>query len=198
MPPRNDISPHLIHFTKGASWEEALDNLLLIVGERRLQAGSGMIKGGYKCVCFTEAPIPLLTQGLINQGAFSCYSPFGLMFDKAWVFSKGGLPVIYQPDSNFQHLPEESKWRHVRYEPLGDQPIDFTWEREWRVMCEELHFSPEDAVLVVPDQDAENCILGIWDSQQDLQIESYSLLFGQLLAEQYRESFPWRICKLSA
>jgi len=45
--------------------------------------------------------------------------------------------VIYQTDNDFNILPEELRWRHVRYEPAGDQAIDFTWEREWRMHCDE-------------------------------------------------------------
>jgi len=73
------------------------------------------------------------------------------MFDKTWVYDRGGRPVIYQPDSDFSRLPEALRWRHVRFEPTSLQGIDFTWEREWRIPCDELTFSRAEAVIVVPN-----------------------------------------------
>jgi len=67
------------------------------------------------------------------------------MFPKSWVYDRGGRPVIYGPWSDFGILPEELRWRHVRYEPTGEQVIDFTWEREWRMRCDELPFSPAES-----------------------------------------------------
>jgi len=120
---RLDISPYVVHFTGGASYEDALTNLLLMIGEGRIVGGAGLIRGGYRCVCFTEAPLPAIADGFVNEKAFTRYSPFGLMFDKTWLFARGGRPVIYQPDADYVALPEDMRWRHVRYEP---PQIDFT------------------------------------------------------------------------
>ncbi len=197
MVPRPDISDKVIHFTRGASYDDALINLLTIVGEGRLLGGAGMIRGGYRCVCFTEAPLPAVAGGFVNTESFSRYSPFGLMFDKSWLYAKGGRPVIYQPDIDFNALPEEMRWRHVRYEPVTAPPIDFTWEREWRIRTDRLNFSPANAAIVVPNEEWEAFILRIWDSQQDLEVESYSVLFEQTIVEQLRDPFPWRLVRLS-
>ena len=197
MPARSDISDKVIHFTRGATYEDALECLLTIVGEGRLIGGNGMIRGGYRCVCFTEAPLPALAGGFVNPASFTRYSPFGLMFDKAWVYAQGGRPVIYQPDGDFNLLPEDMRWRHVRYDPVGMPPIDFTWEREWRIHTDNLAFLPTDAALVVPDEEWESFVRGIWDAQQELQSESYSTLFEQTIVEQLRDPFPWRIVRLS-
>jgi hypothetical protein len=51
---------------------------------------------------------------------------FGLMFEKNWIFDRGGRPVIYQPESELDLLPENLRWRDVRFEPTGDKVIDFT------------------------------------------------------------------------
>jgi len=40
------------------------------------------------------------------------------------------LSVIYLPDNEANWIPDEEKWRHVRYE-YGS--VDWTHEREWRV-----------------------------------------------------------------
>lgn len=197
MSSRTDISDSLIHFTKAATFEDALGMLLTIVGEGRLVAGSGMIRGGYRCVCFTEAPLPAVANGLVNAGSFTQYAPFGLMFSKRWIYERGGRPVIYQADAEFQQLSEAARWRHVRYEPTATPPIDFTWEREWRIYQDELYFAPNEAALVVPNAEWESFVFGIWDSQQQLAAEAYSLVMDQLLVAQMEEPCPWRIVSLS-
>jgi hypothetical protein len=120
------------------------------------------------------------------------------MFEKSWIYERGGRPVIYQADSEFAQLAEEMRWRHVRYEPTTAPPIDFTWEREWRVHCDELQFSPNDAVLVVPNQEWEDFVFGIWDSQQQLEAEAYSTILDQMIVAQLEEPCPWRIVRLTA
>jgi hypothetical protein len=197
MPSRSDISDYVIHFTKSTEEADALTILLTIVGEGRLAGSNGKIKGGYQCVCFTEAPLPAVAGGLVNANSFSRYSPFGLMFRKSWVYERGARPVIYQPDQEYSSLPEELRWRHVRYEPNGTPPIDFTWEREWRLHSDELLFSPSDAVLVVPNHEQESFVFEIWDSQQQLEAETYSTILDQLTLEQMHEPCPWRIACLA-
>ena len=198
MPNRFDISNKVIHFTKAATYEDALSTLLSIVGGGCLAGGDGMIRGGYKCVCFTEAPIPAVATDIVNNGLFTRYAPFGLMFDKDWIYERGGRPVIYQPDFDFALLPESLRWRHVRYEPTIQPPIDFMWEREWRVCCDELLFSQNEAVLVVPNQEWEDFVFGIWRSQQELEAEMYSSILDQMVVEQLQEPCPWRVVRLDA
>lgn len=197
MPKRPDISDRLIHFCKAPTYEDALGVLLRIVCGARLIAGNGMIRGGYQCVCFTEAPLPAVATDLMDAGSFTRYSPFGLMFAKNWIYDRGGRPVIYQSDAEFQLLPEDLRWRHVRYEPAATPPIDFTWEREWRVRCDQLVFSPEEAALVVPSEEWEAMVFDIWDSQQDLETEAYELLLDELVLDREQEPCPWRIVRLA-
>ena len=63
------------------------------------------------------------------------------MFEKNWLFKRGGRPVIYQPESDFDLLPEDLRWRHVRFELTEEKVVDWTWEREWRVCCDDLAFT---------------------------------------------------------
>ena len=108
---RSDLSPSLIHFTKGETSAEAFGRLRKILTERRLLGGNGHIKGGYKCVCFSEAPLAVLTEKFYQR-----YSSFGIMVSKEWLFARGGRPVIYQTEQKFGDLPESHRWRHVLYE----------------------------------------------------------------------------------
>ncbi|WP_244070464.1 hypothetical protein [Nitrosomonas sp. PY1] len=166
-----------------------------IIDSRRLIGGSGLIRGAYTCVCFTEAPLPSLQQGFVNSRGFSRYVPFGLMFDKSWVFARGGRPAIYQTDSEFEALPEGIRWRHVRYEPNADPPIDFMWEREWRLR-DFLDFDPGSCALVMPDSDWAGQMIAMHNEKQDWNVYEYSTIMNASISEQYREGFSWRIYTL--
>lgn len=193
---RSDISHQLIHFTQGESLEDAFGNLCRIVEERTLRGSSKWIKGGHDCVCFTEAPLPMLESGLANPEAYSRYSPFGILFEKSWIFEHGGRPVIYQPDDEFDALPPAHRWRHMRYEPTAIPPIDFTWEREWRLATPALKFDPANAGIVLPAGDWTQRLKDAHDEQQAWQVLAYSQIMGAHLAEQYRDEFGWRIAEL--
>ncbi len=190
MDPRPDITNKLIHFTSGNSFDEAFDRLQRIVDDCCLIGSGEKIRGSYRCVCFTEAPLTSLQHGLVNPSAYTRYSPFGIMFEKQWLYEQGGRPVIYQPETEFGLLPNELRWRHVRYEPGVS---DFTWEREWRIHTDELHFSPNVAGIVVPEEKWARIMIGEHNAEQDYEVQRYSQIMDEMLAEQYRERFPWRI-----
>jgi hypothetical protein len=57
--------------------DDAFAKLKKIIREGRLIAGNGMIRGGYRCVSFTEAPIAAFAPAFVNQFPFIRYSPFG-------------------------------------------------------------------------------------------------------------------------
>ena len=147
---RDDLSNKLIHFTKGTD-QDAADVFLKIITEKRLLGGTGYIKGGYRCVCFTESPIGKLAHILANRKTYNFnYAPFGIMVDKLWLWERGGRPVIYQSDKEFDLLNNLQKYRHKIYEP--DRNIDFTWEREWRIQTQELMLDPPKTTIVVPNR----------------------------------------------
>lgn len=157
--PRDDISNNLIHFTKPESAESA-DTLndsfkifIKILKEKTLLGGSGFIKGSYKCICFTEAPITKLPHMFSKQEEYDIrYAPYGIMFSKAFLYDAGARPVIYGPEDDYNLLPEDLKYRHVRYDPIANFPVDHTWEREWRLKKDLLAFTEADVTLVVPSR----------------------------------------------
>jgi hypothetical protein len=193
---RSDISNYLIHFTSDETIELAYRRLKKIISDRRLIPTGSKIRGHYKCVCFSEAPLPSLIDGLVNPFAYSRYSPFGLMFHKTHIFQKGGRPVIYEPDEEYTVLPDDARWRHMIYEPLTDPPIDFTWEREWRIRCETLEFGPHNVVIVMPDSKSANRLRSEHEREEDYKVMQYSVIMEQELAEVYYEPFPWRVVAL--
>lgn len=148
---RDDLSDRLVHLTKGATEKEVAERFLSIVGQKTLLGGTGLIRGGYKCVCFSEAPISKLGAILAEPSIHGMpYAPFGVMLAKTTLFSLGGRPVIYQPESEFNMLHDSQRYRHKVYEP-GKEP-DFTWEREWRVPVDRLPLDPADVTLIVPNR----------------------------------------------
>ena len=88
------------------------------------------------------------------------------MFDKSFIFELAGRQVIYGPEEEYNKLPETHKWRHVRYEPTATPRIDWTWEREWRLKQDVLHISPENAVIVVPEQHYADRLVGQHETER--------------------------------
>jgi len=193
---RTDICDKLVHFTKGATDEEAFLHLQSMIDENHILGHNNKIKAGCLCVCFSEAPLKAVTGGLRNPSGYTVYSQFGIMFDKKWVFAQGGRPVIYEPDAEYGPLPEPYRWRHVRYEPARAQPIDFTWEREWRLPGVELQFGPKDAAIIVPSREWADRFVR---EHQSTLIEQYSDLLDDEYAGEYYglSAFPWRIAALN-
>ncbi len=190
------MSDKLIHFTSGESQDDAFARLRTIIGERRLIAGNRMVRGAYRCVSFTEAPIEAFVDAFVRQFPFTRYSQFGLMFYKSWVDDHGGRPVIYQPDTDFGILPEELRWRHVRYGPTADQVIDFTWEREWRMRRDELPFLPTETVVIVPNEKWASALRRSHDAEQEMIVEQYATVIDRQIAELWRQPFLWHIAPL--
>lgn len=158
---RDDLSDRLIHLTKGDTGEESFKTLSKILDDRTLIGGGGYIKGGFKCVCFSEAPISKIGYLLSNPPENVKYRPYGLMFRKMWIFKKGGRPVIYQPDQDFLRLPTDMQYRHVRFYISDRYSIDHSWEREWRICTKTLEFTPDDVTIIVPTRSVIDAMIEV-------------------------------------
>ena len=152
---RDDLSNKLIHLVRGDTEIVAFKKFQSILNEQQLRGGTGYIKGGYTCVCFTETPIAKLSYVLASPDlAKMRYRPFGIMIDKGYAFDCGARPVIYQPDNDFNKLDEEIRYRHVRFELTNPAyPIDLTWEREWRIKTDILTLPLNKTTVIVPNRD---------------------------------------------
>lgn len=149
---RVDLSEQLVHLTRGESLVEAEAAFRNIHATRALRGSNAGIRGGHKVVCFSEAPVEVLARMFSSTGHSFRYRPFGVMVPKSWLFAKGGRPVIYQPESEYDLLPPELQYRHVRLdEPNGAK--DFTFEREWRIRTDVLQLDPSACTLIVPDRE---------------------------------------------
>lgn len=160
---RDDLSDRLVHLTKG---EEAFETFVHILNDKALKGGNGFIKGGHKCVCFSEAPISKLPQVLSTPHDTIKYRPYGFIFTKRWVFEKGGRPVIYQPDGDYDILPLEKKHLHVRFWLSETYQVDHTWEREWRIKTDKLDFTPADTTLLIPTRNVSDALKEHWSHEQ--------------------------------
>ena len=193
---RQDISRFLVHFTKASVDESAYDVLRRILREKTVLGSSRFVRGGRKCVCFSEAPLGALEHGLINSTGFTRYSPYGLLFEKEWIFSLGGRPVIYEPKQEFAQLSETHQWRHVILE-LGSSTVDFTWEREWRLPCTELPFLERDVTVVLPDDEARDRFIHDIENDSFHEAWAWTVVLGDDAWALDRGN-PWRTVTLKS
>ncbi|WP_131825775.1 hypothetical protein, partial [Chromobacterium violaceum] len=157
---REDLSQYLIHWTKGQSYEEAYNALLNICFDGVIHGGTRGVTGGESVICFTETPAKIFHSNTIGE-----FKPFGIQFKKIEIFKKGGLPVIYQPNSDLKYLDPSIHWRHVEFS-IGSngKNRNFTWQREWRVKTKFLKIE-SPATIIVPDREWVERIVNDFSSE---------------------------------
>jgi hypothetical protein len=80
-------------------------------------------------VCLSESPPSHLEWLLQGQH----WPPWGVIFQRNWVYAHGGGPVWYaRPEEYFRLPPEQRAWA-VRYEATAGSRSDWAHEREWRI-----------------------------------------------------------------
>lgn len=150
---RPDFSFYLGHFTKDRkpdykqsgnpvlSYTEdktAFDRIKSILTDKKIVAGT-LPWNKKNAVCLTECP----WSSLVAHS--KVYSPYGIGFTKAFIFSTGGAPAFYVRADQF----DRQQWDNLlftfttpfwpRYRPKKknlekDFPtVDYSHEREWRV-----------------------------------------------------------------
>lgn len=182
-----------MHWTKGADFDEAFDSLQSIIAQRSIRGSSGAIRGEWRCICFTEAP-----QDTFHQVIGKKYKPFGVQVPKSWLFGLGGRPAIYQTSAEYDLLPDQLKWRHVRYEPNASPPIDFSWEREWRICAESVTLEPATAHILVPNESwAERIICDHQEHEQEY-IDRLASEYGEEYRMYPHEQFAFTYSAIDA
>lgn len=163
-----DVSYYLAHFTtstppKGEKSKtnvtsnfkdySAKDRLINILNEKIIYSSS-LPWTGKKAVCLTECPWTSLVEHTKQ------YSPYGIGFNKAFIFATGGAPVYYvradyfkqQKWSNYAMTFVTPFWPKYASEKQKKECqfdiCDYTHEREWRIP-HDLTFDYEDIEFVV-------------------------------------------------
>jgi len=123
----------LTHFTRAGKTSSALDNLVTILREGVIRGSTRMVREGRAVVCLFDVPIRDL-RVLLDRRNRRRYEPFGIAIEKRYAFRAGARPVIYMPWREAENLlaPGE-RWRVVALELERDAPIDWSYEREWRL-----------------------------------------------------------------
>lgn len=149
---RHDLSDWLWHFTRRDG--DPFKVLKQIVASTFVR-GSQDRYCPEKAVCLTEMPLTEACRQsrLLDEHSYDRFSDYGIGFRKSWIASRGGLPVIYQPNNMLSALDASIQWRHCEFD--FSKGIDFTWQREWRVPCEKLNFTPNDDVIIVVRSEEE-------------------------------------------
>ena len=167
---RTDISVGVVHLTKEAGELSALEVLMKIIEEQTIVGSTnktvdghprGFICGNDPVVCFQDVPLYSLSENILWEQQLHKkksespirYAPFGLRFDKRYVFRNGGRPVIYEKtDIAKSFLPEDEYWRIVKLDlENNDNIIDWTHEREWRIKGD-FHFELSEVEILLSDQ----------------------------------------------
>lgn len=123
----------LTHFTRAAKAESALDRLVAILQEGAVRGSTRMVRGGRAVVCLFDVALRDL-RIVLDERNRRRYQPFGVAVDKRYAFRMGARPVIYMPWREAERvLAPDERWRVVALDLERHPPIDWSFEREWRI-----------------------------------------------------------------
>lgn len=160
---RPDLTPYLIHLTKGNEKHSGLENLESILKAGIIKGTDSYIKGTRKAACFMDIPFVSLKY-VCSEDNKRRYEPYGVVIRKTTAYDRGARPVLYLSSSECadlgitkRNLPDEL-WRIVTLESSNKKGIwgvNWMHEREWR--CPDQFCLPPEvlAVLVESSKEAE-------------------------------------------
>lgn len=141
-------APMLTHFTRRSADSDAMDNLVAILRTGTIRGSTRMVRTKRDVVCLFDAPLSELNR-LLAPNNRRRYEPFGIAVDKRYAFAMGARPVIYLPWLEACRMLDEAElWRVVAIDLNLTPPMDWTFEREWRI-AEQLELSLQGAVALV-------------------------------------------------
>jgi hypothetical protein len=161
---RTDLSSYVTHLTRAQDNKSLAEVLLSIVSDQKIRGSDpaeSFIHGEQRAVCFMDAPLSGICQNASFEKKYACKNPnariryksCGVMFEKSYVYSRGGRPVIYDRTADAKkYLPENEWWRIVNLDLTDeDNIIDWTHEREWRVPGA-FKFDIKETTVLLPNQ----------------------------------------------
>jgi len=82
----------------------------------------------------------------------------------------------------------------MTYNPISVPPVDFTWEREWRILTAELSINPADCSIIMPNADWADALIMKHRDSQEWEIQEYKTIFqDETIVELFRNDFQWTI-----
>ncbi len=179
-PSWDDMSNHVVHFSKAEKNLTAYDNMLSILAHGRIEARNrfGIARkktNTPKSVCFSEIPLHKLSRIAMKRG------PYGIVFSKEFLVKKSAGPILYAYKSTKQRAsasalmelaagdPDHPFWQLA---PFIDAPgtygtgqYFFEWEREWR-LAKDLDFEPNDAFFLIIPEDQHELARSFFDNAE--------------------------------
>jgi hypothetical protein len=141
-------TPLLTHFTRASEESSAIDNLAAILRAGVIRGATRMIRGAHPAVCLCDAPLGELGRIVMRKNRRR-YAPFGVAVDKRYAFAMGARPAIYLPWREASRIiPPKEWWRVVAIDLERSVPVDWSFEREWR-MAGDLRLGARTAVALV-------------------------------------------------
>ena len=138
----------LTHFTRRSATGDAMDNLVTILRTRIIRGSRRMVRTSRAVVCLFDAPWSELNRLLVRDNRRR-YEAFGVALDKRYAFAIGARPVIYMPwHEACRILDEHELWRVVAIDLEHTPPLDWTFEREWRI-ADQLRLPEQGTVALV-------------------------------------------------
>lgn len=138
----------LTHFTRRSTNGDAMDNLVAILRTGAILGSRRMVRTSRAVVCLFDAPWSELNRLLVRDNRRR-YEAFGVALDKRYAFAIGARPVIYMPwPEACAMLNEHELWRVVAIDLEHTPPLDWTFEREWRI-ADQLRLPEQGTVALV-------------------------------------------------
>lgn len=192
---RDDVSRFLVHLSRDYDSIPAIENLVSILKLRKIEARNphclvapilkkmqftDMLQRKFNTICLTETPLHQVSK-LIQEvpGRRIKLKPFGIVFRRDKLLSRGASPAIYINTDATQlrdYLLEEfrrtfsstSSYRELKQDNLYPREIiryyalvnimgkgyDFSWEREWRFPGD-LYFKYTEIVAIIAERREE-------------------------------------------
>lgn len=151
---RADLVARITHLTRGDNDDHAFEMLWKILLDKKLigSGKNGFVVGGNRAVCFQEVPLYSIVENLLFEDTLkdnNRYSWFGLRFNKVRMYEKGARPVLYGKTEELKRiLPPSDYWRIVHLDLEERNVIDWSHEREWRILGD-YNFLYDDVEVVV-------------------------------------------------
>jgi len=141
---------------------DGYNTLCRILQDKTIFASDKLIRGGYKTVSLTEAPVWDILQQIHWRSPLQrwTFEPYGIAIRKEKMAEAGVKKVLYGLDYQYRFCLEEDKPYFQAYDLEG---YDWRKEREWRYVGDLNldQFEPEDTFVIVKTFDeAEQ--LGEW------------------------------------